>query len=83
MTTIENTRTLAAIAYDIRKTWTRPYFGAMPYIDAMGHLADVNDKYFHDDGLSIVRYFLANAGTWRGPEARRIKAELKTMVEGK
>jgi hypothetical protein len=22
----------------------------------------------------------ANAGTWRGPDARRIKAEIKTMV---
>jgi hypothetical protein len=27
-----------------------------------------------------VLYFLANAGTWRGPDAKRIKAELKEMV---
>jgi hypothetical protein len=83
MTNQTKPRSIAAIAYDIRKTWTRPYFGAMPYIDAMQHLTDITDKYFHDDARSIVRYFLANAGTWRGPEARRIKAELKTMVEGK
>jgi len=27
-----------------------------------------------------VAYFLANAGTWRGPDAQRIKAELKGML---
>jgi hypothetical protein len=80
MTNQTKPRSLAAIAYDIRKTWAKPYFGAAPYIDAMGHLTDVNDKYFHDDGLSIVRYFLANAGTWRGDDARRIKAELKLIA---
>ena len=80
MTNQTKPRSLAAIAYDIRKTWTKPYFGAMPYIDAMQNLTDVNDKYFHDDGLSVVRYFLANAGTWRGDDARRIKAELKAIA---
>ena len=73
-------RSLAAIAYDIRKTWAKPYFGAMPYIEAMGNLTDVTDNYFHDTGHSVVMYFLANAGTWRGDDARRIKAELKTIV---
>ena len=83
MTTIAPTRTLATVARDIRTHWPRPYFGAVPYIDAMAQLATVADSYGLDDARSIVRYFLANAGTWRGPEARRIKAELKTMVEGK
>ena len=32
------------------------------------------------DGRSIVLYFLANAQQWRGPDARRIKAELKSML---
>jgi hypothetical protein len=73
-------RSLAAIAYDIRKTWAKPYFGATPYIEAMGNLSDVSDMYFHDTGHSVVMYFLANAGTWRGDDARRIKAELKTIV---
>jgi hypothetical protein len=27
-----------------------------------------------------VRYFLANAGQWRGDKAREIKAELKAML---
>ena len=80
MTNQTKPRSLAAIAYDIRKTWTNPYFGAAPYIDAMQHLTDVTDMYFHDTGESVVRYFLANAGNWRGDDARRIKAELKLIV---
>ena len=31
----------------------------------------------YDSGRSIVRYFLGNAGTWRGDVAKAIKAELK------
>jgi hypothetical protein len=73
-------RRLATIAADIRKTWAKPYFGAVPYIAAMASLASVRDIYGMDSGESIVRYFLANAGTWRGADARRIKAELKAML---
>lgn len=77
------TRTLATIARDIKSNWPRPYFGAVPYIDAMATMGTVNESYGLDDGRGIVRYFLANAGTWRGPVARDIKAELRGMVEGK
>jgi hypothetical protein len=28
----------------------------------------------------MVLYFLANAGTWRGPDAKRIKNELKALA---
>ena len=31
----------------------------------------------YDSGRSIVRYFLGNAGAWRGDVAKAIKAELK------
>jgi hypothetical protein len=73
-------RTLAAIARDIRKTWAKPYFGAVPYLDAMLTLGAIGDKYGLDDARSIVQYFLANANTWRGEDARRIKAELKSIM---
>lgn len=76
-------RTLAAIARDIRANWPRPYFGAVPYLEAMSTLGGLDEKYFHDDARSIARYFLANAGTWRGDAARRIKGELKAMLGDK
>jgi len=72
-------RPLFQIAKDIRTDWKKPYFGAVPYLDAMRDLSDINDNYGFDSARSIVQYFLANAGTWRGETAKRIKAELKAM----
>jgi hypothetical protein len=73
-------RSLHDIAFEIRSSWPRMYFGARPHVEAMQSLCDVTDKYGYEDGRSIVRYFLANAGTWRGDVARRVKAELKGML---
>lgn len=72
-------RPLYEIASEIKKEWTKVYFGAVPYLDAMSTLNSIEDNYIMDSGRSIVLYFLANAGTWRGEAARRIKAELKAM----
>ena len=75
-------RPIYAIASEIRKSWgAKVYFGAKPYLEAMECLNSVNDKYGEDSAKSIVNYFLANANTWRGDDARRIKAELKAMVK--
>lgn len=83
MTTKEqktNARTLKEIANEIAADWKKPHFGAVPYLDAMKTLDSINDNYFFDSGKSIVLYFLANAGTWRGETARRIKKELKQLA---
>ena len=74
-------RPLYEIANDIRKDWgSKIYFGAKPYLDAMATLDSINDTYGWDSAESIVRYFLANASTWRGETAKAIKKELKAMV---
>lgn len=78
-TTIEP-RALSAIARDIARHWPKPYFGAVPYLEALQSLHGIDDKFYYDDARSIVRYFLANASTWRGDDAKRIKAELKSML---
>jgi hypothetical protein len=75
-------RTLDVIARDISRDWTKPYFGAVPYLDAMRSLQSITDKYYYDSAESVVRYFLANATTWKGETARSIKAELKTLLKG-
>ena len=80
-TTKVATRPLYEIARDIKKDWKNVYFGAKPYLDAMATLDKVSDNYGWDSGRSIVNYFLANASTWRGDTAKRIKAELKAMVK--
>lgn len=72
-------RPISVIANEIRSTWKNinPY--AKEYLNAMMYLNSINDNYYFDSGKSIVLYFLSNAGTWRGEDARRIKAELKEM----
>jgi len=74
-------RALSTIANEIRKDWEKPYFGAVPYLQAMSTLTDINQQYGYDSGESVVRYFLSNATTWRGDTARRVKAELKGMLK--
>lgn len=75
-------RSLSTIAAEIRKDWgSRMYFGARPYIEAMGCLDSIEDSYGYDDARGIVLYFLANAGTWRGETAKRVKAELKALAK--
>lgn len=75
------TRSIADIAREIRSDWKNPYFGAVPYLEAMTTLDSIRDNYHYDDGKSIVLYFLANANTWRGDVARRVKAELKALCK--
>lgn len=78
---MSNTRPLYEIAAEISENWgNKVYFGAVPYLGAMAHLSSVNDAHGYDSGDSVVRYFLANASTWRGETARRIKAELKGLL---
>ena len=74
-------RPLNEIAKEIVNDWTKPYFGASPYLDAMLTLNSIDDNYYMDSGDSIVRYFLANAQTWRGEVARRVKKELNSLIK--
>jgi hypothetical protein len=74
-------RAIFLIAREIKADWRNPYFGAKPYIEAMHFLRDITDFYHEDSARSVLRYFLSNCGTWRGPVARRIKAELKELLK--
>jgi hypothetical protein len=73
-------RMISEIARDVRREWKKPYFGAVPYLQAMLTLSTLGEHYGCDDAKSIVLYFLANANTFRGEKARALKAELKAIV---
>lgn len=74
-------RSLNVIARDIRKDWgSKVNYAARPYLEAMLSLDSIQDAYYSDSGRSIVLYFLANAGTYRGENAKALKAELKTLA---
>ena len=74
-------RPLWVIAREIRTDWKKPYFGAFPYLEAMAALNSIHGAYYEDSAKSVVAYFLANANTWRGETARRVKAELKALLK--
>lgn len=80
LTTTKQNRNLSEIAREILNTWKNPSPHAMPYITAMLsiHSSDPNAGYFFETAETIVIYFLANATTFRGPDARRIKKELRS-----
>lgn len=74
-------RPLWLIASDIRQHWPKPHFAALPYLFALRHLSSPDAMYGQDSALSIIAYFLSNATTWRGDDARRLKGELRTILK--
>ena len=78
----QSLRPVSVIASEIYQCWKpRVNPAAAPYLDAMLDLESINDKYFLDSGRSVVSYFLANAASFKGEDARRIKAELNQMLK--
>lgn len=75
-------RPLSNIAHEIRREWKDVHYAARPYLAAMIELDQITDRYMYDSARSIVLYFLANAGTWRGTAAKAYKAELKAILKG-
>lgn len=76
-------RTFSQVAQEIIALWPKPYFGAVPYLRALS-LCDTTDphgKYWFVDIGMMARDLLATMTTFRGPDARRLKAELKNMLK--
>lgn len=82
---MDNKRTFQQIAKEIQGVWLNIYFGAIPYLDALLKLDTTDPKalYLYETAYNIVKYFLANARTFRGNDAKRLKAELKSMINQK
>ena len=76
-----DTRSINTIAREVDSDWKKVSVYARPYLDAMHTLTSVTDSFYADSAHSVVLYFLANAGSWRGDTARRVKAELNKMVK--
>jgi len=74
-----SSRSIWEIAEEIEQLWPNVNYAARPYLDAMHTLTSIDDMYMMDDADSVILYFLSNARSWRGPDAKRIKAELKKM----
>ena len=70
------------IRADLKAQGKKMPFGAEPYLDALDTMGDMSEKYFEDDGSSIVAYTLSNLASYRGETARQVKAELNARFKG-
>lgn len=75
-----STRPLCDIAAEIRTHWPNVNYAALPYLNAMDGLSSIHENYYADSARDVVARFLSNATMWRGENARRIKAELKSIL---
>lgn len=73
-------RRISVIAQEIVTDWKKVNYAAVPYLRAMQEIRSIHDHYHQDSAASVVRYFLANARSWRGDTAKRIKSELKSQL---
>lgn len=80
-------RPLHEIAREISRTWRKQgkgiNYAAKPYLEALHGLESVNENYGMDSGRSVVAYFLSNASSFKGPDAKRLKDELKMHLKQK
>ena len=74
-------RPIYKIAAEIRLHWKKVNYAAKPYLDAMDSIDSINDNYYYDTAKSVVLYFLSNARSFTGEDAKRIKKELKEMTK--
>ena len=77
-------RKIREVAKDIYNEWsqskTKIYFGAIPYLQAMLQLDNIDDTYGHDSAKSVILYGLSNMKSFRGERAKELKAELKAIA---
>jgi hypothetical protein len=73
--------TISQIAKLVVKDWGIVNYAAKPYLMAMNELTSIKDNYGLDNGASVVRYFLSNAASYRGPVAKAVKAELRNRLK--
>lgn len=73
-------RSIKQIASEISREWKNVHFGAEPYLNAMFSLENTKDMYGQDTASGILCYFLVNAGTFRGGNSARLKAEIKELI---
>jgi hypothetical protein len=70
----------AEIKRDYRSQGKPLYFAAVPYVEAMGQMDGMSDRFYEDSAVSVVTYAVSNLGSWRGEVATRVKAELKAAL---
>ena len=76
---MSNTNTPAEIVAAIRADWARPYFGAVPYLDALEAVPTWDTRIGFETARDVAPYLLSNLRTWKGETARTVKAQLQEV----
>lgn len=76
-------RDVRDIAFEVVGDWRKVAYAARPYLDAMLTITSIDEMYGAEEARHIVMYFLNNASQWKGDVAKRIKHELRCMVDKK
>ncbi len=74
-------RPLYEIANEIRENWANVSIYAAPYIDAFGTADQITEIYIIGDHHSSILGFMCNCGGWRGEVARKVKKELRSILD--
>src|SRR6266404_3660526 len=74
-------RPLHEIARDIAVTWPTASPHAKAYLKAMHYLIGIDDAFAAGNARRIVRCFLLYSKEWLGPDADRIKEELREISQ--
>lgn len=72
--------TPAVVVGIIRADWRNPYFGAVPYLDALEGLTTWDSTVGFESAKDLVPYLLNNMRTYRGETARFLKEVLKEVA---
>ena len=65
-----------------RRTGQKVSPAAAPYLEAMGSLKSIKDRYGMDSGSSILAYALSNLGSFKGAVAKILKGEMRRRLNG-
>ena len=74
-------RQIYQIAEDIVKDWKKPHYSAKPYLAVMRRIRTPEQQVVRETGRSIVEYFLENSKSYTGPSAKKLKQELKDLLQ--
>lgn len=74
---------IASEIYRLKAQWPQGQISidANAYLGPMLSIDKITDYYDQDSAQSVVAYFLNNATSWKGEDARRIKKELNAMLK--
>jgi hypothetical protein len=78
---MQDIMTPAQVVAAIRADWTKPYFGAVPYLEALECLDSWTDRYGCEDATFLAAYLLSNLRTYRGANAKAVRATLKAVTK--